>query len=121
MRIRFKIYPANLFVTTQERQNAALAQIGMDLEERISDFTREDKLLEAQRIKERVTYDMEMIRELGHCSGIENYSRYFDGRKAGERPFCLLDYFPKGFPDYNRRKPRHGAANSRNVWRRYVA
>jgi excinuclease ABC subunit B len=93
----FKIYPANLFVTTQERQNAALAQIGMDLEERISDFTREDKLLEAQRIKERVTYDMEMIRELGHCSGIENYSRYFDGRKAGERPFCLLDYFPKDF------------------------
>ncbi len=93
----FKIYPANLFVTSQERQNAALAQISLDLGERIGDFEREDKLLEAQRIRERVTYDMEMIRELGHCSGIENYSRYFDGRKPGERPFCLLDYFPKNF------------------------
>lgn len=93
----FKIYPANLFVTTQERQNAALSQISLDLGERIGDFEREDKLLEAQRIRERVTYDMEMIRELGHCSGIENYSRYFDGRKPGERPFCLLDYFPKNF------------------------
>lgn len=93
----FKIYPANLFVTSQERQNAALSQIALDLGERIGDFEREDRLLEAQRIRERVTYDIEMIRELGHCSGIENYSRYFDGRKAGERPFCLLDYFPKNF------------------------
>ncbi len=93
----FKIYPANLFVTSQERQNAALSQIALDLGDRISDFEREDKLLEAQRIRERVTYDMEMIRELGHCSGIENYSRYFDGRRPGERPFCLLDYFPKDF------------------------
>ena len=93
----YKIYPANLFVTTQERQNAALSQISLDLGERIGDFEREDKLLEAQRIRERVTYDMEMIRELGHCSGIENYSRYFDGRRPGERPFCLLDYFPKEF------------------------
>ncbi|MDE6513685.1 MAG: excinuclease ABC subunit UvrB [Muribaculaceae bacterium] len=93
----FKIYPANLFVTSQERQNAALSQIALDLGERIGDFEREDRLLEAQRIRERVTYDIEMIRELGHCSGIENYSRYFDGRNAGERPFCLLDYFPKNF------------------------
>ncbi len=93
----FKIYPANLFVTSQERQNAALSQIALDLGERIGDFEREDRLLEAQRIRERVTYDMEMIRELGHCSGIENYSRYFDGRRPGERPFCLLDYFPKDF------------------------
>lgn len=93
----FKIYPANIFVTSKERVNTALAQIGMDLEDRITDFTREDKLIEAQRIRERVTYDMEMIRELGHCSGIENYSRYFDGRSPGERPFCLLDYFPKDF------------------------
>ncbi len=93
----FKIYPANIFVTSKERVNTALAQIGMDLEDRINDFTREDKLIEAQRIRERVTYDMEMIRELGHCSGIENYSRYFDGRAPGERPFCLLDYFPKDF------------------------
>ncbi len=93
----FLIYPANLFVTTRERQNAALARIGMDLESRINDFTVEDKLLEAQRIRERVTYDMEMIREIGHCSGIENYSRYFDGRSPGDRPFCLLDYFPKDF------------------------
>lgn len=93
----FKIYPGNLFVTTPERQAAALSQISLDLGERIADFEREDKLLEAQRIRERVTYDMEMIRELGHCSGIENYSRYFDGRRPGERPFCLLDYFPKNF------------------------
>lgn len=93
----FKIYPATLFVTTPERQNAALSQISLDLGERILDFEREDKLLEAQRIRERVTYDMEMIRELGHCSGIENYSRYFDGRQPGDRPFCLLDYFPKQF------------------------
>ncbi len=93
----FKIYPGNLFVTTPERQAAALSQISLDLGERIADFEREEKLLEAQRIRERVTYDMEMIRELGHCSGIENYSRYFDGRRPGERPFCLLDYFPKNF------------------------
>lgn len=93
----FKIYPANLFVTTPERQHAAVSQIALDLGERIDDFTREDKLLEAQRLRERVTYDLEMIKELGHCSGIENYSRYFDGRRPGERPFCLLDYFPKNF------------------------
>lgn len=93
----FKIYPANLFVTSQERQNAAISQIALDLGTRIDDFTREDKLLEAQRLRERVTYDLEMIKELGHCSGIENYSRYFDGRRPGERPFCLLDYFPKDF------------------------
>lgn len=93
----FKIYPANLFVTSQERQNAAVSQIALDLGTRIDDFTREEKLLEAQRLRERVTYDLEMIKELGHCSGIENYSRYFDGRKPGERPFCLLDYFPKDF------------------------
>ncbi|MDE6491376.1 MAG: excinuclease ABC subunit B, partial [Muribaculaceae bacterium] len=93
----FKIYPANIFVTSKELVSSALAQIGLDLEERITDFTREDKLIEAQRIRERVTYDMEMIREIGHCSGIENYSRYFDGRAPGDRPFCLLDYFPEDF------------------------
>lgn len=93
----FKIYPANLFVTSAERQNAAISQIALDLGERLQDFEREDKLLEAQRLRERVTYDLEMIKELGHCSGIENYSRYFDGRRPGERPFCLLDYFPKDF------------------------
>lgn len=93
----FKIYPANLFVTSAERQNAAISQISLDLGERLQDFEREDKLLEAQRLRERVTYDLEMIKELGHCSGIENYSRYFDGRRPGERPFCLLDYFPDDF------------------------
>lgn len=93
----FKIYPANIFVTSKERVASAVAQIGLDLEDRVSDFTREDKLIEAQRIRERVTYDMEMIRELGYCSGIENYSRYFDGRQPGTRPFCLLDYFPRNF------------------------
>jgi len=93
----FKIYPANIFVTSKERVASAVAQIGIDLEERVLDFMREDKLIEAQRIRERVTYDMEMIRELGHCSGIENYSRYFDGRSPGMRPFCLLDYFPRDF------------------------
>ncbi len=93
----FKIYPANLFVTSAERQNAAVSQIALDLGERLQDFEREDKLLEAQRLRERVTYALEMMKELGHCSGIENYSRYFDGRRPGERPFCLLDYFPKEF------------------------
>ena len=93
----FKIYPANLFVTSAERQNAAISQIALDLGERLQDFEREDKLLEAQRLRERVTYDLEMIKELGHCSDIENYSRDFDGRRPGERPFCLLDYFPDDF------------------------
>ena len=93
----FKIYPGNLFVTSPERQHAAVSQIALDLGERLDDFMREDRLLEAQRLRERVTYDIEMIKELGHCSGIENYSRYFDGRRPGERPFCLLDYFPRDF------------------------
>lgn len=93
----FQIYPANLFVTDQARQNAAVAQIALDLGLRVEDFEREGKLLEAQRLRERVSYDIEMIKELGHCSGIENYSRYFDGRKPNERPFCLLDYFPSDF------------------------
>ena len=84
-------------MTSAERQNAAISQIALDLGERLQDFEREDKLLEAQRLRERVTYDLEMIKELGHCSGIENYSRYFDGRRPGERPFCLLDYFPDDF------------------------
>ncbi len=93
----FKIYPANLFVTSQAKQNSAVAQIQLDLGQQVDAFRREDRLLEAQRLEERVTYDVEMIKELGYCSGIENYSRYFDGREPGMRPFCLLDYFPKDF------------------------
>lgn len=93
----FKIYPANIFVTSPERQAAGLTQIELDLGEQVDFFYREARELEARRLQERVTYDIEMIREVGHCSGIENYSRYFDGRKPGMRPFCLLDYFPKDF------------------------
>ncbi|MDO4318985.1 MAG: excinuclease ABC subunit UvrB [Bacteroidales bacterium] len=93
----FNIYPANIFVTTPERQHSAVRQIQLDLGEQLDAFRREDKLLEAQRLEERVTYDVEMIKELGYCSGIENYSRYFDGREPGMRPFCLLDYFPKDY------------------------
>ncbi|MEE1021921.1 MAG: excinuclease ABC subunit UvrB [Muribaculaceae bacterium] len=93
----FNIYPANIFVTTRERAASAVDQIALDLGAQVDFFSREGKLLEAQRIKERVSYDIEMIKELGHCSGIENYSRYFDGREPGMRPFCLLDYFPDDY------------------------
>ena len=91
------IYPANLFVTTKERINKALIQIGDDLTTQVAYMQSIGKVYEAKRLYERVNYDMEMIRELGHCSGIENYSRYFDGRAPGSRPFCLLDYFPKDY------------------------
>ena len=94
---RFRIYPANLFVTSRERQASALARMELDLGDQVEGFKREGRLLEAQRLQERTTYDIEMIREIGHCPGIENYSRYFDGREAGMRPFCLLDYFPKDY------------------------
>lgn len=93
----FAIYPANIFVTTPERQASAVAQIQLDLGQQVDFFNREARELEAKRLYERVTYDVEMIKELGYCSGIENYSRYFDGRRPGERPFCLLDYFPKDY------------------------
>lgn len=91
------IYPTNLFVTTQERINEAISQIDVDLGTQVNYLKEIGKPYEAKRLYERVTFDLEMIRELGHCAGIENYSRYFDGRAAGERPFCLLDYFPKDF------------------------
>lgn len=94
---RFQIYPANLFVTSKERQASALAQMELDLGEQVEFFDKEAKPLEAKRLYERTTYDIEMIREVGHCPGIENYSRYFDGREPGMRPFCLLDYFPKDY------------------------
>lgn len=93
----YKVYPANLFLTTKETQELAIRKIQDDLVEQVRLFEEAGKELEAKRLKERVEYDMEMIRELGHCSGIENYSRYFDGREAGSRPFCLLDFFPKDF------------------------
>ena len=93
----YKIYPANLFMTTQEQTNKAIHDIQDDLVKQVEFFHELGDDVKAQRIKERVEYDMEMIKELGHCSGIENYSRYFDGRKAGERPYCLLDFFPKDF------------------------
>lgn len=93
----YKIYPANLFLTSQESQLHAIYQIENDLKEQEDYFMSIGKTLEAKRLHERVTYDVEMIRELGHCSGIENYSRYFDGRAAGTRPYCLLDFFPDDF------------------------
>lgn len=93
----YKLYPANLFMTTQEQTNIAIRQIQDDLTRQVEFFESLGDNIKAQRIKERVEYDMEMIKELGHCSGIENYSRYFDGRKAGERPYCLLDFFPDDY------------------------
>ena len=93
----YKLYPANLFMTTQEQTNKAIHDIQDDLTKQIEFFTEIGDDIKAQRIKERVEYDMEMIKELGHCSGIENYSRYFDGRQAGERPYCLLDFFPDDY------------------------
>ncbi|MFO8235370.1 MAG: excinuclease ABC subunit UvrB [Bacteroidales bacterium] len=91
------IFPANIFVTTKERMQNAIKEIQLDLNEQIQVFREQGRDLEAKRIKQRVEYDLEMIRELGYCPGIENYSRYFDGRSPGSRPFCLLDYFPKDF------------------------
>ena len=93
----YQIYPANLFTTTQEQTNTAIREIQDDLVKQIDYFKELGDTIKADRIKERVEYDMEMIKELGHCSGIENYSRYFDGRKAGERPYCLLDFFPEDY------------------------
>ena len=93
----FKIYPANLFVASKERVIKALGEISVDLGTQVDMFYKENRPVEARRLKERVEYDIEMIREVGYCSGIENYSRYFDGRKPGMRPFCLLDCFPKDF------------------------
>ena len=93
----YKIYPANLFMTTKEATSRAIHQIEDDLTKQVAFFQSIGREYEAKRLYERVTYDMEMIRELGHCSGIENYSRYFDGREAGTRPYCLLDFFPEDF------------------------
>lgn len=93
----YKLYPANLFMTTQEQTNIAIRNIQDDLTKQVAYFTELGDPIKAQRIKERVEYDMEMIKELGHCSGIENYSRYFDGRNAGERPYCLLDFLPEDY------------------------
>ena len=93
----YRLYPANLFMTSQEQTNIAIRQIQDDLVKQVAFFEEMGDPIKAQRIKERVEYDMEMIKELGHCSGIENYSRYFDGRKTGERPYCLLDFFPDDY------------------------
>ena len=93
----YQIYPANLFVTSKEQQALAIREIQDDLVERVNYFNEVGDPIKAQRIKERVEYDMEMIKELGHCSGIENYSRYFDGRAPGQKPYCLLDFFPDDF------------------------
>lgn len=93
----YELYPANLFVTSKEQTEGAIRQIQDDMVKQVDFFTQLGDNIKAQRIKERVEYDIEMIKELGHCSGIENYSRYFDGRKAGQRPYCLLDFFPKDY------------------------
>ncbi len=91
------VFPANLFVTSKETLHDAIWQIQQDMVVQTANFNKEGKTLEAKRLEERVNYDIEMMKELGYCSGIENYSRYFDRRQAGERPFCLLDYFPDDF------------------------
>lgn len=93
----YQIYPANLFITSKEQTQQAINLICRDLDERVDFFNEIGDTIKAQRIKERVEYDIEMIKELGHCSGIENYSRYFDGRQAGDRPYCLLDFFPQNY------------------------
>lgn len=93
----YKIFPANIFVSTKERTASAIHQIELDLGKQVDMFRNEGREVEAKRLYERVTYDLEMMREVGYCPGIENYSRYFDGRLPGVRPFCLLDYFPKDF------------------------
>ena len=93
----YKIFPANIFVSTKERTASAIHQIELDLGKQVDMFRNEGREVEAKRLYERVTYDLEMMREVGYCSGIENYSRYFDGRLPGVRPFCLIDYFPKDF------------------------
>ena len=93
----YRIFPANLFVTTQERINRAVDEILIDMGNQVEFFKEIGKPLEAKRLYERVTYDVEMIKEIGYCSGIENYSRYFDGREPGTRPFCLLDFFPEDY------------------------
>ena len=93
----FKIYPANIFTTTKERVNAAIDQIALDLGREVQGFIERGQPYEAKRLEERVNYDLEMIKEVGYCSGVENYSRYFDNRPPGTRPFCLLDYFPDDF------------------------
>ena len=93
----YRIFPANLFVTTQERINRAIDEILTDLGKQVDFFNEIGKPFEAKRIYESVTYDVEMIKEIGYCSGIENYSRYFDGRAPGTRPFCLLDFFPDDY------------------------
>mgnify|MGYP000893748937 FL=1 len=94
---KYNIYPANLFITTKEQTEHAIRAIQNDLVEQIDFFNKTGEGIKAQRIKERVEYDIEMIKELGHCTGIENYSRYFDGREPGQRPYCLLDFFPKDY------------------------
>ena len=93
----YNIYPANLFVTTRERINRAVEEIQLDLGKQVDFFQSQGRMQEAKRLEERVSFDVEMIKELGYCSGIENYSRYFDGRAAGTRPFCLMDYFPEDY------------------------
>ena len=93
----YKGYPANLFITSQDTQQQAIRLIQDDLMAQVEYFNSQGKTLEAKRLQERVEYDLEMIRQLGHCSGIENYSRYFDGGQPGERPYCLLDFFPDDF------------------------
>ena len=95
------IYPANLFVSSPENTHQAIIEIQDDLLIQIEEFQKDGKAEEAQRLKDRVEYDLEMIKELGYCSGIENYSRYFDRRLPGQRPFCLLDYFPGGLSNGN--------------------
>ena len=111
------IFPASHYATSQDKLDACIGQIEEDLEQRLADFRDSGRLLEAQRLEQRVHYDIEMMRELGYCNGIENYSRYFDGRQSGEPPFTLMDY-PEGFPDIHRREPRDRTPDTGHVQRR---
>ena len=118
---RYTVYPSTHYVTPRERVNWAVDQIREELRERLLELRAAGKLLEAQRLEQRTTFDLEMMMEMGYCAGIENYSRYLSGRSAGEPPPCLFDYLPKGCLAGRGRKPRHDPADRRHVSRRPVA
>ena len=111
------IFPATHYAVSRQQLDRQIDVIEQDLHKQVELFRREDKLLEAQRLEQRTNYDIEMLREIGFCTGIENYSRYFDGRQPGQAPFTLLDYFPKDFLLMRRRIPRHPPAGARDVRR----
>ena len=116
-REQVSLFPAKAYVTDEERTEQACEQILVELEHHLLDLRTENKLVEAHRLETRTKYDVELIREVGFCPGIENYSRYMDGRQPGSAPYVLLDYFPGGLPAFYRRIARYGAADPRHVSR----